>query len=168
MKNSILSLLAVGAILVHSVSVNAQEKGDKKDPAKNIVTQFLKQLEKAELKEDETNKIKEMFQKVAKEVAGKRSEAGITPELMKKRAEAQKATKEAGKKGKEAQEAVESAMGMNADQFKVFKETEEMLAKVKVEIGKTLTAEQIAKLPEPAQNSLKEKPVKGKGKKADK
>jgi tRNA C32,U32 (ribose-2'-O)-methylase TrmJ len=168
MKKSILCLLAVVAMLVHSVSLNAQEKGDKKDPVKNMVTQFMKQLEKAELKEDETNKIKEMFQKVAKDVAGKRSEVGITPEMMKKRADAQKSAKEDGKKGKEMQQAVEAAMGMNADQTKVFKETEEMLAKVKVEIGKTMTADQIAKLPEQFQNALKEKAGKGKGKKADK
>ena len=168
MKKSILCLLAVVAMLVHSVSLNAQEKGDKKDPAKNMVTQFMKQLEKAELKEDETNKIKEMFQKVAKDVAGKRSEVGITPEMMKKRADAQKSAKDDGKKGKEMQQAVEAAMGMNADQTKVFKETEEMLAKVKVEIGKTMTAEQIAKLPEQSQSAFKEKAGKGKGKKADK
>ena len=168
MKKSILCLLAVVAMLAHSVSLNAQEKGDKKDPAKNMVTQFMKQLEKAELKEDETNKIKEMFQKVAKDVAGKRSEVGITPEMMKKRADAQKSAKDDGKKGKEMQQAVEAAMGMNADQTKVFKETEEMLAKVKVEIGKTMTAEQIAKLPEQSQSAFKEKAGKGKGKKADK
>ncbi len=168
MKKSILSLLVATAILVQSVSLNAQEKGDKKDPAKNMVTQFMKQLEKAELKEEETNKIKDMFQKVAKDVAGKRTEVGITPEMMKKRADAQKSAKEDGKKGKDMQEAVETAMGMSADQTKVFKETEEMLAKVKVEIGKTMTADQIAKLPEQAQNAFKEKAGRGKGKKAEK
>ena len=168
MKKSILTLLAVVALLVQSVSLNAQEKGDKKDPAKNMVTQFMKQLEKAELKEEETNKIKEMFQKVAKDVAAKRTEAGITAEILKKRADAQKSAKEEGKKGKDMQEAVEKAMGMTADQTKVFRETEEMLAKVKVEIGKTMTTEQIAKLPEQAQNAFKEKVGKGKGKKSDK
>ena len=37
-----------------------------------------------------------------------------------------------------------------------------MLGKVKVEIGKLMTAEQLAKLPEQAQNSFKEKTGKGK------
>ena len=59
MKKSILSLLAAGAILINSVSLNAQEKGDKKDPAKTMVTQFMKQLEKAEL-----NKINEVYDAV--------------------------------------------------------------------------------------------------------
>ena len=162
MKKSILSLLAAGAILINSVSLNAQEKGDKKDPAKTMVTQFMKQLEKAELKDEESTKIKDIFQKVAKEVAAKREAGGITADILNKRVEATKKAKEDGKKGKELQALVEAAMGLNADQTKVFKETEEMLAKVRVEIGKMLSAEQIAKLPEQAQNSLKEKTGKGK------
>ena len=72
MKKSILSLIIISAVLFSSVSLNAQEKGDKKDPSKAMVTQFMKQLDKAELKEEETTKIKEMFSKVAKEVAAKR------------------------------------------------------------------------------------------------
>ncbi len=166
MKKSILSLIAVAAILFNSVSLNAQEKGGKKDPAKAMVTQFMKQLEKAELKEEETTKIKDMFEKVAKEVAAKRTQSGITAEILKKRTEAAKKAKEDGKKAKDAQAEVEAAMGLTADQTKVFKETEEMLGKVRVEIGKLLTAEQLAKLPEQAQNAFKEK--SGKGKKANK
>ena len=162
MKKSIFSLLVAGAILANSVSLNAQEKGDKKDPAKAMVTQFMKQLEKAELKDDESTKIKDMFQKVAKEVAAKREASGITADVLKKRTEASKKAKEDGKKGKETQALVEAAMGLNADQAKVFAETEEMLAKVRVEIGKVMTAEQLAKLPEHAQNSFKEKTGKGK------
>jgi len=162
MKKSILSLLAAGAILINSVSLNAQEKGDKKDPAKTMVTQFMKQLEKAELKDEESTKIKDMFQKVAKEVSAKREAGGITADILKKRVEATKKAKEDGKKGKELQAMVEAAMGLNADQAKVFGETEEMLAKVRVEIGKMLSAEQIAKLPEQAQGSFKEKTGKKK------
>ena len=164
MKKSILSLLAVAAILVNSVSLNAQEKGGKKDPAKTMVTQFMKQLEKAELKDEETTKIKDMFEKVAKEVAAKRTQRGITAEILKKRTEAGKKAREDGKKAKEAQSAAEEAMGLTADQTKVYKETEEMLGKVRVEIGKLLTAEQLAKLPDQAQNGFKEKSGKGKRK----
>ena len=162
MKKSILFFLAVAAILFSSASLNAQEKGREKDPANVMVTQFMKQLEKAELKEAEATKIKEMFAKVAKEVSTKRSESGITGEILTKRTDATKKNKEDGKKGKEAQAAVESAMGLTADQTKVFKETEVMLGKVKVEIGKLMTAEQLAKLPEQAQNLFKEKSGKGK------
>ena len=162
MKKSILSLLAIAALFINSVSLNAQDKGDKKDPAKAMVTQFMMQLEKAELKDEETTKIKEMFSKVATEVAAKRKTSGITTELLKKRTDASKAAKEEGKKGKEIQTAAEAAMGLTADQTKVFKETEEMLGKVRVEIGKMLTPEQLAKLPDQAQNAFKEKAGKGK------
>lgn len=162
MKKSFLSLFAIAALLINSVSLNAQDKGDKKDPAKAMVTQFMKQLEKAELKDEETTKIKEMFSKVATEVAAKRKTSGITTELLKKRTDASKAAKEEGKKGKEIQTAAEAAMGLTDDQTKVFKETEEMLGKVRVEIGKLLTPEQLAKLPDQAQNAFKEKTGKGK------
>ncbi len=166
MKKFILSLISVAAILFHSVTLIAQDKGGKKDPAKMKVTQFMKQLEKAELKDEETTKIKDMFEKVAKEVAAKRTQSGITVDILKKRTEASKAAKENGKKGKEIQAAAEEAMGLTADQTKVFKETEEMLGKVRLEVGKLLTAEQLAKLPEQAQNAFKEKT--GKGKKTNK
>ncbi len=162
MKKSILSVLVALSILFCSVSLNAQEKGGKKDAAKNMVAQLIKQLEKAELKEDEKEKIKELYSKVAKEVASKREESGITAEILKKRVDATKKNREDGTKGKEAQKAVESAMGLNADQSKVFKETEEMLGKVRIEIGKLMTAEQLAKLPAQAQNSFKEKTGKRK------
>jgi len=164
MKKSILSLLAIAALLINSVSLIAQEKGDKKDPAKAMVTQFMKQLEKAELKDEETAKIKEMFAKVATDVSAKRKASGITAEILKKRTDASKAAKDGGKKGKEIQTAAEAAMGLTADQTKVFKDTEEMLGKVRVEIGKLLSPEQLAKLPDQAQNAFKEKGGKGKKK----
>jgi len=162
MKKSILSLLAAGAILINSVSLSAQEKGEKRDQANIMVTQFMKQLEKAELNDEESTKIKDKFQKVAKEVAAKREKGGITADILKKRTDATKKAREEGKKGKESQAMVEAAMGLNADQTKVFQETEEMLAKVRVEIGKTLTAEQLAKIPPQAQGSFKEKTGKRK------
>lgn len=157
MKKSIFSLFAIAALLINSLSLNAQEKGNKKDPAKAMVTQFMKQLEKAELKDEESTKIKEMFSKVATDVAAKRKASGITADILKKRTDASKAAKEEGKKPKEIQAAAEAAMGLNADQTKVFKETEGLLGKVRVEIGKLLTPEQLAKLPNHAQNSFKEK-----------
>ncbi len=167
MKNSIVSVLALSAILVGSISLNAQEKGGKKDPAGALVTTLFKQLEKAELTADQTTKIKEMYTKAATEVSAKRSAGGITTEMLKKRLDASKAAKEAGKKGKEMAEAVTAAMGMTAEQAKLYEETETTLSKARIEIGKLLTPEQIAKLPEQAQASLKERAA-GKGKKAAK
>lgn len=92
MKKFILSLLAIAALLIHSVTLNAQGKEDKKDPAKAMVTQFMKQLEKAELKDEETTKIREMFTKVATDVSTKRNASGITAEMLKKLAACQVAS----------------------------------------------------------------------------
>jgi hypothetical protein len=163
MKTFVCSVVAACTLLfTFDPTVNAQDKGSKKDPVNVMVTQFMKQLEKAELKEDEANKIKEMFAKVAKEVSKTRSESGITTEILKKRAEAAKAAKQDGKKGKEAQAAIEESMGLTEEQSKVYQETEAVLGKVRVEIGKLMTAEQLAKLPENAQNAFKQKAGKGK------
>ena len=164
MKKSVVSLLLAAAVLFQSGSLTAQEKGSKKSPSAAMVTQFMKQLEKAELPEEMSSKVKETFAKVATEVSTKRTESGITGDMLKKRTEAMKTAKEEGKKQKEAQAAADAAMGLTAEQTTVFKETEAMLAKVRVEIGKMMTPEQMAKLPEQAQAAFKEKT--GKGKKA--
>jgi hypothetical protein len=162
MKKSVLSLLIATAILFQSGITFAQEKGGKRSPSTAMISQFMKQLEKAELPEDMSAKVKETFAKVAEEVSSKRTAAGITAETLKKRTEAQKTAREEGKKPKEAQAAVEAAMGLTAEQSTVFKETESMLSKVRIEIGKMLTPEQMAKLPENARGGFKEKAAKGK------
>ncbi len=165
MKNCILSALALVAVVVAPLTLRAQEKGGKKANAETMVTQLLKQLEKAELTAEQTAKIKEVFGKAATEVTTKRTGGGITAEMLKKKTDAQKSAKEAGKKGKEQQEAVIAAMGMSPEQTKLYTETEALLGKARIEIGKLLTPEQIAKLPEQAQSSLKEKAAGKKGKK---
>jgi len=164
MKKSVVSLLVAAAILFQSGSLTAQEKGGKKDPSAAMVTQFMKQLEKAELPEEMSSKVKETFTKVVTEVKTKRMESGITGDMIKKRDDAMKTAKEEGKNQKEAQAAADAAMGLTAEQTTVYKETVAMLAKVRVEIGKMMTPEQMAKLPEQAQAAFKEKT--GKGKKA--
>ena len=106
MKKSFVSVLAIVAILCGSLVLNAQEKkGGKKDPAAALVTQFMKQLEVAGLTAEQSTKIKELYTKAATVAATKRTEGGITADILKKRSDASKAAKEAGKKGKEIQTA---------------------------------------------------------------
>jgi hypothetical protein len=157
MKQFMVAVLFGCLLFGVSVSSNAQEKGGKKNAATQMVTQFLKQLEKAELTAEQTTKAKELFTKAAEEVSSKRTAGGIPAEVLKKRADASKAAKEAGKKGKEMQDAVDASLGLNADQLKLFKETETILTKAKIEIGKLLSPEQIAKLPAQAQGAFKAK-----------
>ena len=76
MKKSILSVIDVAAFLFNSVTLNAQENGGKKDPAKTMVTQFMKQLEKVELKDEEQlAKLPEQAQNTFKEKSGKEKKA---------------------------------------------------------------------------------------------
>ena len=133
-------------------------------PEQQMIDQFMKQLEKAELTEEQSTKIKELWTKVAKEVTKTRTEGGITAEMMKKRAEATKEAREAGKKQKEVQEAVDKAMALSDEQKKMMLETEAQLSKVRLEIGKLLQPEQIEKLPPQLKENLMEKEGKKKKK----
>jgi septation ring formation regulator EzrA len=157
MKTLALFALATIAFLFSPIPLEAQEKGGKGNPSAQMVKQFMKQLEKAELSEEQTSKIKELFGKVAKEVSAKRTEGGITAEMLKKRAEASKSARDAGKKAKEAKQEVDAAVALTDAQKTLMTDTEAMLSKVRIEIGKLLKPEQIAKLPEQLQGNFKEK-----------
>ena len=144
-------------------NVSAQEtakKAGRGDPETAMVNQFLKQLEPAGLSQETTDKIKENFTKTAKEVMAKRKAVNLTPQMLKDRAEAGKKAREDGKKPKEIREIAIAAMKANEEQKKVLAETEEMLTKTRVEIGKMLTEEQMGKLPKQFQVNLKEAPTK--------
>lgn len=159
--------IALVVSLFYNAFLTGQEKANKPIQSAQMVSAFMKQLEKAQLKDEQANQIKEMYTKVAKEVAAKRTEAGITSQMLKKRTDAAKEAREAGKKPKEVQAVVEAAVEFSESQKKVMTETDEVLQKVKIEIGKLLKPEQIEKLPTQLQNNLKEKP-QGKKNRKDK
>lgn len=168
MKKILLVLMVLSLLTLSPWTAQAQEKGKGKkrnaSPEQQMIDQFMKQLEKAELTEEQSTKIKELWTKVAKEVTKTRTEGGITAEILKKRAEATKEAREAGKKQKEVQEAVDKAMSLSDSQKKVMQETEAQLSKVRIEIGKLLKPEQIEKLPPQLKDNLKEKEGKKKKK----
>jgi hypothetical protein len=139
---------------------DAAKKAGRGDPETAMVNQFLKQLEPAGLSQETTTKIKENFTKTAKEVMAKRKAVNLTPQMLKDRAEASKKAREDGKKPKEVREIALAAMKANEEQKKVLVETEEMLTKTRIEIGKLLTEEQMGKLPKQFQVNLKEAPTK--------
>ena len=170
MKKMLLALMVLSLLTLSPWAVQAQEKEKGKgkkgnaSPEQQMIDQFMKQLEKAELTEEQSTKIKELWTKVAKEVTKTRTEGGITAEMMKKRAEATKEAREAGKKQKEVQEAVDKAMALSDEQKKMMLETEAQLSKVRLEIGKLLQPEQIEKLPPQLKENLMEKEGKKKKK----
>jgi len=162
-----LAMLAIATLALSSaIAQEKKEKGDKKkggDPAKTLVTNFMKNLDDAELSSELKTKIEELYGKVAKDVIAKRTEAGISNSVAQKRAKATKEAREAGKKGADLKKEVSDKLGLTEDQSKVLEETDQALAKAKIEVGKLLSDEQFAKLKdEDFKNSLK---AKGKGKK---
>lgn len=161
--------IALLATFVFSSVCHAQDEGKRKVKKQNaqlsMVDQFLKQLEPAELSQDLKSSIKEMMSKVQEDALAKRTEAGIKPEVMKKRAAARKEGSEAGKKGAELKKHVEAALGLSPEQLTVLDETEKAIAKVKQEVGKKLSTEQMAKLPEQFRKSLETPAPKAGGKK---
>jgi exosome complex RNA-binding protein Rrp42 (RNase PH superfamily) len=92
----------------------------------------------------------------------KRKEVKLTPQMLKDRTDAAKKAREDGKKPKEVREIALNAMKATEEQKKVLLDTEEMLAKTRIEIGKLLSDEQKSKLPKQLQNNLKEPATKKK------
>lgn len=158
--------LMFGCLLMFASVGTAQEAPANKEtrsPETAMVNQFIKQFEKAELPAETTEKIKAMFSQTAKEVVAKRKEVGVTAQMLKSRTEAGNKAREEGKKPKEVREVALAAMNATEEQKKVLLDTEDRLAKIKVEIGKLLTDAQKEKLPKQLQNNLRE-PKSGKKK----
>ena len=158
--------LMFGCLLMFASVGVAQEAPANKEtrgPETAMVNQFIKQFEKAELPAETTEKIKAMFSQTAKEVVAKRKEVGLTAQMLKSRTEAGNKAREEGKKPKEVREVALAAMNATEEQKKVLLDTEDRLAKIKVEIGKLLTDAQKEKLPKQLQNNLRE-PKSGKKK----
>jgi hypothetical protein len=156
MKNVIVFSLAL-ALMTGNVlfGQDATKKGGKKgDPVKQQVSNFLKALEPAELTDEQKKEIEELFTKTAKEVVAMRKEAEIPGDIFKKRTEASKEARDAGKKGKELEKAINEKLGLTEKQIKCWTETAEMLSKTKLMIGKLLKEEQIAKFEGQLKSSL--------------
>jgi len=158
-----LSSMLLGLIVSCVSAQDAPQKGGKIDQETMMTNQFLKQFEPAGLSQETTAKIKDMFSKTAKDVVAKRKSANVTAQMLKSRTEAAKKARDEGKKPKEVRELGLAAMNATEEQKKVLTETEEMLAKTRVEIGKLLTDEQKEKLPKQLQMNLKEPASKKKG-----
>lgn len=162
-KQVLFSCMLLGLIVSGVSAQDSTKKGGKIDQEAVMVNQFLKQFEPAGLSQETTAKIKDVFSKTAKEVVSKRKAANLTPQMLKSRTEAAKKARDEGKKPKEVRELGLAAMNATEEQKKVLVETEEMLAKTRVEIGKLLTDEQKDRLPKQLQLNLKEPVAKKKG-----
>lgn len=133
-----------------------------------MVAKLTKSLEDTNLSEDQKSKIqaaKTAFATQAKQLR----ESGLTPELMKKRAEAMKTARQSGLQGKEMRAKINESL--TADERALFEKMNKATGELQKTVAKTLTKEQLAALPDavrkPLENAGKDKPRKGnrKGKK---
>lgn len=152
--------MIVGMVTLTFVShLHGQEsspKGAKADQETTMVNQFMKQLAPAELNQETSEKIKEMFAKTAKEVVAKRKQVGLTAAMLKARTDAAKKARDEGKKPKEVREIALNALNGTEEQKQALIDTEAMLSKTRIDIGKLLTEDQMGKLPKSLQANLKE------------
>ncbi len=109
---------------------------------------MLKQLEPVGLTDDQVAKIKSIgtAAQEAMQAAGK--EAGITPELKKKLAEAQKSMKDSELKGKERMAALHKAAGLSEAQAAAMAKVNELRTKMNKDVYAVLTDTQKENLPE--------------------
>jgi transposase-like protein len=133
------------------------------DPAKSMIDAFTKNLQPAALTQEQSAKIDEIFGKAVREILATRKEAGLTPKMMRDRQQARKKATDEGKKGKEIAAAVDTAVPLTEAQKKTLEETELQLSKARYEFSKLLSADQIAKLPEPFKKNLTTEPKQKKG-----
>ncbi|MGB7347093.1 MAG: hypothetical protein WBD20_22910 [Pirellulaceae bacterium] len=160
MKFMNIASLALAVLLVSPVMADDAVKEKKKNAkgnrgAASPAMQLIKQLEPVGLTEEQTTKIKELAKASAAADKALREEAGLTPELMKKRAEAQKELKDSGKKGKEMAAAVNEASGATEAQAAAFAKLNESRMKFQRAAMALLTDEQKANVPEKLQRMLK-------------
>lgn len=168
-----LALIAALAITAVADDKTLNDKALKKNTGERsgqnpMVAKLTKSLEDTNLSEDQKSKIqtaKTAFVTQAKQLR----EAGLTPELMKKRAEAMKAARQSGLQGKELRAKINESL--TADERGLFEKMNKATVELQKTVAKTLTKEQMEALPEAARKSLqnagKGKPGKGnrKGKK---
>ena len=145
-----LSLVA----LMLSPAFGADDEKKKKRAAnkgnanRGLTAQLLKKLEPVGLTDEQVAKIKELGMAVQKEVKAARESAGITQEIQKKLAEAQKSMKEKGSelKGAERMAAIHKAAGLTEDQAAALKKSNMARQELTKKAMALLTDEQKSKV----------------------
>ncbi|TWU47291.1 hypothetical protein Poly51_50900 [Rubripirellula tenax] len=166
MKFKMLGVMILAAVLVVPASADEADGAKKKGKGARGASasgQILKQLESVSLTDEQTTKIKELGKAADAAMKTIREESGLTAELMKKRADAQKELKDSGKKGKEMAAAVNEAAGLSEAQSAAFGKLNDARMKFQKEVVGLLTDDQKASLPQQLMRAGKE----GKKKKKD-
>jgi len=121
-----------------------------------VANPILKAVEGLSLTADQKTKVDQATKEFTETILVLRKE-GLTQSLVKKKAEAMKAARSEGKKGSDLAIAVMAAIDATEAEKGLLKKAEEANAKLVKTMSEVLTAEQIATLPAPMQQSLKPK-----------
>lgn len=141
--SKVLLMLALVALIAAPVMA---KEGKRKRPAKGrhagVMAQLSKKLQALDLTEDQVAKLKELKEKFGPEMAELQAKAKPTAEQREAMKEAKQKADAAGKKGKELRQALQAAMKLTPEQTAARKEMQEIMKKVRQEIGELLTPEQ--------------------------
>jgi hypothetical protein len=118
-----------------------------------VANPMVKAVEGLTLTAEQKPKVEEAVKEFTETILALRKE-GLTQELSKKKGDAAKAAREAGKKGRELEAAVMSTIDATDEEKALLKKAEEANAKLAKTMGSVLTAEQIATLPPQMQQAL--------------
>lgn len=118
-----------------------------------VANPMLKAVEGLTLTAEQKPKVEEAAKEFTETILALRKE-GLTQGLNKKKADAAKAAREAGKKGRELDAAVMSTIDATDEEKALLKKAEEANAKLAKTMGTVLTADQIATLPPQMQQAL--------------
>lgn len=113
----------------------------------NAATQLLTQLKDLNLTDDQVAKVKELHKESLGKAKEIRETAGITPELVKKRAEVQKKLRGSDKKGKELLNLINSEAGYNKEQIEATAKINALRLEMKKKVVALCSDEQKAKIP---------------------
>ena len=140
------ALIAIPAIAQDDASGEKKKKKGNRNQ-QNAASQLLKQLDDLGLSDDQIAKIKEIGKEVGAKMRQIRTDAGITTELTKKRAEVVKAMKDSEQKGAELMAAINKEAGFSEAQEAALKLMNELRQKFNKDVVGLLTDEQKKNLP---------------------
>lgn len=170
MKFKMFAVAMLACALVGPASADdaVKEKKNKRGGASPAM-QIMKQLDAVALTDAQKDQIKKLGKEAAATMKAISEENGLTPELMKKRQEAQKSMKNSEKKGKELAEAINDAAGLSEGEVAGHEKLMAVRQSFQKSVVALLTDDQKELLPQQMKRMAggDAKGKKGKGKKKD-
>ena len=160
------SILFVLVVLLSPVAADeADGKKKKKTRGNNPTAQLMRPFKSVELSEEQKGKVETLAKETVAAMKAAREEAGITAEMLKKRAAAQKEMKAAAKDGEkqkpgELMKAVNEKAGFTETHAAGLKKANQLRQKFIKEVVAMMSDEQKANLPKQTLQAANRKPGK--------